>query len=105
MSLIKFMEITVDKALLLAIDKLRNTSWTDWQKFNKQMQLERIRLIPEAVVVDAIRAYIDGAYAPKEEHARLWQEVLKAIRDLDESELERVKRMEEYYNKKWGKIA
>lgn len=79
--------------------------YRDWTELNNKLEYEYRKEIPEAKVVNAIRAFIDGEWAPKEEHTKLWQNVLASIRDLDESELVRIEQAQKRYEQRFGKVS
>lgn len=95
----------IDKSLLALISYLISPSNSEWKETNHKIEQEYRKNIPEGKVVEALKLWIDSQWAPPEEHARLWQEVLKAIRDLDESEFYRIQAIQQYHDRKHGKVT
>lgn len=80
----------------------------DWNLMIRDIIIEREKNLPEAIVVDKLRAYMDGVWAGPEEGKRLWQELQVSLRALDVEEIKRneahLERLQlKYSGKTYGK--
>lgn len=90
----------IDQGILALVHHLHSPILREWDVIRNKAEYEYRKNIPEGKVVDSLKAWIDGQWAPPEEHARLWQEVLKAIKELDEGEETRIKVLQEFQDNK-----
>jgi hypothetical protein len=73
----------IEKMINYIVSQLRNIDVSTWQAKKLEIAKKNIELTPEVRVVEALRAYIDGVWAGKVEAARLWDNVLIELKELD----------------------
>ena len=105
MTIANFLYSLTDKTLQNIIQTLSIKDEKLFKEFTLNMLSERIKFIPEALVVDAIKEYIDGAWSSLSEKQRLWNNVMNSIKELDEGELTRILHMQEKLNHRYKKVG
>ncbi len=77
----------MNKCLFKTIMKLRHLDMSKFKETQIRVEKEYVSSIPEIKVVDAVKEYIDGLWAPEDVQEKLWQALLKSIKELDEKKM------------------
>jgi len=90
--------------VVLSLSKyLRTPIEREWSETQIKVDAEYRKNIPEVKVVEALKEWIDSQWGPPELHAQLWQNVLKAIKEIDENALALINAKQEHYCRKAGR--